>query len=82
MLDVMHVDVTRIAAARESATLVARGEQAPQRGGGEACLAANIERLSAIIFYQRDDAGIAGEAARVISQQPAAPSRRFRRGAR
>ena len=64
VLDVVHVDVARVAAAGKAAALVARGEQAAQRRGDDARLAADVERLAVLVLDERDDAGVAGEAAR------------------
>ncbi len=64
MLDVVPVDVPLVAATGENAAFVARCERTTQRGRDAARLATDIQRLTALVLGDRDDARIAGKAAR------------------
>ena len=59
VLDMMRVDVARVRAAGKATALVARIQDAPERGRNCPRLATDIERLAIIVLDQSDDARVA-----------------------
>jgi hypothetical protein len=61
MVNVMCVEPARVVAAGERAAAIARDERALDRGRDDALLAADIQRVSGVIVYDRHDRAVATE---------------------
>ena len=73
MPNVVRVDVVRTPATRKRAAAVARPQRALQRRGDHAPLAPDVERRAVVVFDDRDQAAVAGEALHRLDRQIRAP---------